>query len=168
MVKQAVPDGHPATPRRVALRGVRRLRPPVLLEQRRPHEPLSQEEQRALESVRKLAWLMDARWGAGPVRFGLESVIGLVPGAGDGVSAVTALYQVLVAARLGVPLSGLTRMLTNTGLDLVIGIVPVLGDVADTFFKAHLRNLAIIEAHIQSREQTAEPQTVIPVRRRSD
>ena len=80
-------------------------------------------------------------------RFGLNSLIGLTPAAGDAVLAAVSLYIVWEARALGVPQAKLTRMLANVGIEALAGAVPILGDLFDMTFKANLRNLAIIEDH---------------------
>jgi hypothetical protein len=101
-----------------------------------------------LGSTRRLARLMDARWGFGPVRFGLETVVDLIPGVGDAVSIAVSLYQLGAAQQLGVPKHQRVRMVLNTGIDALVGSVPFVGDAADTMFKVHLRNQRIIEEHV--------------------
>jgi hypothetical protein len=78
-------------------------------------------------------------------RFGLDAVIGLVPGAGDIVGALVGLYGVWVARQLGAPASLLTRMLGNLALDAVAGAVPIAGDLFDFAYKPHVRNLVLLE-----------------------
>lgn len=78
-------------------------------------------------------------------RFGLDAIIGLVPGAGDIVGALVGLYGVWVARQLGAPSSLLTRMLGNIAVDAVAGSVPILGDLFDFAYKPHVRNLLLIE-----------------------
>lgn len=114
---------------------------------------LSPGQQHYLTGARQLARLMDARWGIGPLRFGLDSILGLAPGLGDAVAAVISLYQVWVGVQLGLPGSKLGRMLGNTIFDFLIGLVPFVGDLADTFFKVHIRNLRIIEQHVRDTER---------------
>ncbi len=81
-------------------------------------------------------------------RFGLNSVIGLAPGAGDAVLALFSLYIVWEARRLGLPNVILGRMLLNVAIEAVLGAMPILGDLLDVVFKANLRNLALIEAYL--------------------
>ncbi len=103
-----------------------------------------------LSRLRKLAWLVDGafRLPGTKFRFGLNSLIGLTPAAGDAVLAMVSLYIVYEAHRLGVPREKLARMIGNVGIEAAAGAVPVLGDLFDMGFKANLRNLAIIEEHI--------------------
>jgi hypothetical protein len=108
-------------------------------------------EHRSLERLRWLGYLLDNSIpipGTG-FRFGLDSIIGLVPGIGDLVGGALSLYIVLEAARLGVPRALLVRMGYNVAVDAVVGSVPVLGDLFDAGYKANLRNLALVHEHLQ-------------------
>lgn len=100
-----------------------------------------------LDGVRLLAQLMDRAFvlPGTNIRFGLDSIIGLFPGLGDAVSSLIGLYILSVATQLGVPKSVLYRMVMNQGVDAALGLVPVVGDVADVAFKAHTRNVALLE-----------------------
>lgn len=100
--------------------------------------------------LRRLAWMIDGvfRIPGTRFRFGLNSLIGLTPAAGDAVLAAISLVIVYEAHRLGVPREKLARMLANVGIEFAAGSVPVLGDLFDMGFKANLRNLAIIEEHL--------------------
>jgi hypothetical protein len=80
----------------------------------------------------------------------LESIVGLVPGIGDLVGGGFSLYIILQAARMGAPASLLARMGWNLLADVVVGAVPFLGDLFDAGFKANLRNLALLDGHIES------------------
>jgi len=107
-------------------------------------EPLAK-----IRRLRRLAWLIDA---AGRVpgtrfRFGLNSLLGLAPGAGDAVLALISLYIVYEAMRLGVPRAKLARMLVNVAVEAGLGATPLLGDLLDVVWKANLRNLDIIDEH---------------------
>lgn len=81
-------------------------------------------------------------------RVGLDSVIGLVPGFGDAISAALASYIIWEARRLGLPRWKIARMMANVAVDTALGAVPLAGDVFDVFFKANERNLRIIHAHL--------------------
>ena len=103
-----------------------------------------------LKRLRRIAWLIDGafRLPGTRFRFGLNSMIGLTPAAGDAVLAAISLYIVNEARLLGVPGHKLARMLRNVAVEAAMGIVPVVGDLFDMGFKANLRNLAIIEEHL--------------------
>lgn len=101
----------------------------------------------ALARARRLARLTDSaiRVPGTPIRVGLDALIGLVPGAGDVLGALIALYLPWTALRLGAPRALIGRMLANVALDLVAGAVPILGDIADVALRANTRNLELLE-----------------------
>jgi hypothetical protein len=82
------------------------------------------------------------------ISFGLDSIVGLVPGIGDLAGAAFSGYIVLTAARLGVPPSVLARMLLNLGTDTLVGSVPILGDLFDVGFRANIRNSELLDRHL--------------------
>lgn len=89
---------------------------------------------------------MDARFrlpGTG-WRFGLDGLVGLVPGIGDAATTLISLYIVAEAWRLGVRKRTLARMIGNIVLDSMIGTVPVAGDLFDFIWKANIRNLRLV------------------------
>ena len=102
-----------------------------------------------LRRLRHLAWMVDGMFRIPGLRFrfGLNSLIGLVPGGGDAVLGLISLYIVYEAHRLGVPRATLAKMLGNVAIEVVAGSVPVLGDLFDMTLKANLRNIAVLERH---------------------
>jgi len=108
-------------------------------------------DSRRFDRLRRLGNLLDNSIsvpGTG-FRFGLDTVIGLVPGVGDLVSGALSLYIVAEAARLGLPKPLLLRMGYNVAVDTIVGSVPLLGDLFDAGYKANLRNLALVQQHLQ-------------------
>ncbi len=81
-------------------------------------------------------------------RVGLDSVIGLVPGVGDAISAAIASYIIWEARQLGLPRWKIARMIGNVAVDTTIGAIPLAGDLFDVFFKSNERNLRIIHEHL--------------------
>jgi hypothetical protein len=79
------------------------------------------------------------------VRFGLDALIGLVPGIGDAVTTAMSLYIVHEARQLGAPRHVLLRMLTNVALDGFIGAVPLVGDAFDVLWRANRRNMRLLQ-----------------------
>lgn len=79
------------------------------------------------------------------LRFGLDSILGLFPGVGDLATAAIGGYGLVVAAQLGAPASIQLRMLMNLLIDAGIGAIPIAGDLFDFAFKAHVRNLKLLE-----------------------
>ncbi len=102
-----------------------------------------------LERLRTLTRVLDdlVRIPGTRFRIGLDPVIGLVPGGGDAVGAAISAYALLVAVRLGAPVSVLVRMGGNIALDALAGSVPVLGDLFDFGWKANRRNLRLLERY---------------------
>ncbi len=81
------------------------------------------------------------------IRFGWDPIIGLIPWAGDVVTALLACAIVIEAHQMRVPRVVQMRMVMNVGIDLLIGLVPVVGDVADVFWQANSRNMGLLERH---------------------
>jgi Domain of unknown function (DUF4112) len=80
-------------------------------------------------------------------KFGLDPLIGLIPGLGDTGSALVSAFALIQAARLGVPKILLARMSVNILINELIGIVPVVGDAFSFWFKSNARNYQIIKDH---------------------
>jgi hypothetical protein len=98
------------------------------------------------ESLESLAHYLDGVFripGTG-WRFGLDSLIGLVPNVGDLSTALVSFYVLIAGVRYGVPKITLLRMALNIGLDYLIGIIPVFGDAFDFFWKHNKRNMELI------------------------
>ncbi|MFM5916838.1 MAG: DUF4112 domain-containing protein [Novosphingobium sp.] len=81
-------------------------------------------------------------------RVGLDSIVGLIPVAGDLITAAMGLYMVWEARNLGMPRWQLWRMAGNVGIDSLVGAVPVAGDLFDFAFRSNTRNLRIIRKHL--------------------
>jgi hypothetical protein len=98
------------------------------------------------EHLDDIASLLDDMWRipGTKVRFGLDAVIGWIPGIGDAAAAVASCVIVFAAWRRGVALVTLTRMIANILLETAVGSVPVVGDVFHVFWKANRRNYRIL------------------------
>ncbi len=81
------------------------------------------------------------------IRFGVDPIVGLIPGLGDLASPIFAGLLMVEGARLKVPKIILMRMLVNALTDAVIGAIPFVGMVGDIFFRANTKNLALLERH---------------------
>lgn len=81
-------------------------------------------------------------------KVGLDAVVGLVPVAGDAISALLGFYIVWEARNLGMSKWQLARMTANVGFDTLVGAIPVAGDVFDFLFRSNSRNLRIIRRHL--------------------
>ena len=118
---------------------------------------LGPEEEIALQRVARLAYWLDDRFRIPGTRrrIGIDGLLGFVPGIGDTATALIASYIVLEAARLGVPKRVLGRMLANVGIDYAIGLVPLVGDLADLGWKANRRNARMLRDHLMARRGKA-------------
>ena len=81
-------------------------------------------------------------------RIGLDAILGLVPVAGDAITAVLGLYLVWEARNLGMPRWQLWRMAGNVGIDTLVGAGPVAGDLFDLLYRSNTKNLKIIRKHL--------------------
>lgn len=77
-------------------------------------------------------------------RFGLDSLIGLIPNVGDTLTSFASFYILFAGVRYGVPKITLVRMAFNIGLDYVVGIIPFIGDAFDFVWKANKQNMDLI------------------------
>jgi len=113
-----------------------------------PPGKLSADEQ--LAQLEWIADLLDSRFviPGTNVRFGLDGVIGLIPVAGDILSALISLYLISRASELGLSPWVKTRMVWNVALDTVVGAVPILGDMFDVSFKSNRRNIALAKRYL--------------------
>jgi hypothetical protein len=84
------------------------------------------------------------------IRFGLDPILGIVPGLGDAIAALIGGYIVWSAVRAGAPRIIVGRMLANIAVDAIVGAVPVAGTVFDVAFKAHRRNANMLASWWQS------------------
>lgn len=100
-------------------------------------------------AVEKLVELMEERFRVPGTefRFGLDALIGIVPGIGDFLGMLIGLAVLFEALRLRVPWMVLGRMALNLWIDGLIGSIPVLGDAWDFWFKANRRNLRLLQQH---------------------
>lgn len=108
---------------------------------------------REIDRLEKLVGLMDDRFTipGTTIRFGLDPLLGLLPGAGDLVAAAVAVYMIGRARSLGVPKRGLVRMAVNVAIDALLGSVPLVGDLFDVTFRANRRNMDVIRRHVAGR-----------------
>lgn len=105
-----------------------------------------------LLQVRSLSHILD---NAIPIpgtsyRIGVDPLLGLFPGVGDWLSSIISVYMLFLALLLGLPVAALTRMAGNLLLDLLLGMLPVVGDIFDFGYKANARNLHLIESYLET------------------
>ena len=117
----------------------------------------------AEQRLQRVAWLLDAAF---PIpgtqqRFGLDALIGLIPGVGDTIGALLSTYIIVEAARRGASVWTVSRMLGNVAVETLIGAIPLLGDLFDVVFKANMRNLALLGATLERDAPPRDPQGVL-------
>ena len=98
------------------------------------------------KGIERLGWLMDDLFRV-PVlgwRFGLDALIGLVPGFGDTATSLASFYILAAAVRYRVPKVTLLRMGLNIGLDYIVGSLPIVGDLADAWWKSNRKNVELL------------------------
>lgn len=113
---------------------------------------------RRLLLARFLAELLDRRFTipGTSIRFGLDPVLGLIPGIGDTLANLTGSAILLIAARYGVPKIVLLRMAFNIAINTLIGAVPVFGDIFSIWFRSNVKNVHLLERYAVAEDRQAE------------
>ncbi len=118
--------------------------------------PSTNEKKLDNSSAEFLARILDTQFeGPGGFRFGLDGLLGLIPGVGDFITNSMAFAIVGEAALKGYPLSVLLRMIVNILIENVVDIVPLFGSLFDFFWKANIRNVQLMRRY-QSQPQKME------------
>ena len=105
-----------------------------------------------LELIKRISYILDS---AIPIpgtkyRVGLDPIIGLIPGIGDALTSLVSSYIVLSGMQMNVSRWTLVRMVFNIMIESVVGIVPVVGDVFDAYWKSNERNRVLLEASMNN------------------
>ncbi len=105
----------------------------------------------SLARLNALARIMDSLFviPGTQLRLGVDSILGLVPIVGDVLAQVVSAYLIMEARRLGVSKLTLWRMVGNSLIDTVVGAVPLVGDAFDVAFKANMKNLRLLQRHLE-------------------
>ena len=120
----------------------------------------------SLRNLDALAKLMDARFRipGTQIRFGLDAVVGLIPGVGDLISLAISGYIISTAGKLGASRYVMARMALNSGIDAIVGAIPLLGDLFDIGFRANQRNMRLLQQHYhEGRHRGSAAKVVVPV-----
>lgn len=123
-----------------------------------PLNPLEDSHRATFRRLRQISHLLDnaIRIPGTSYRIGLDPILGLIPGGGDFVGMVFAVYLIVSAAQMGAPREILLQMVSNIILDTIAGSVPVVGDVFDVAWKANTKNIELLDAHLGSPAPTTK------------
>ena len=108
----------------------------------------------SVKNLKRLAWLLDDQFRVPVIgyRVGWDFIIGLIPVAGDLITALISLFILFGARHHRVSLRVRLRMLLNIGLDFLVGIVPIIGDILDASFKSNAKNIKLLLKDLESRQ----------------
>ena len=123
-------------------------------------------EHPSIKSLARLAKLMDSQFTipGTNMKFGLDALIGLVPGVGDFATFLISGMMLSVLAKNGASGFVLSRMTFNIVLDALLGSIPILGDLFDVGFKANERNLKLMREHyLEGRHRGSALKVIIPL-----
>lgn len=111
----------------------------------------------------RIAKMLDSQFSFLGIRFGFDSILGLVPVVGDAAALGISGYLIAEAARAGARKRTLLKMVLNTGIDATLGSIPLIGDLFDVFFKANQRNVRLVRDEMlrrHSKRTAGHPMTV--------
>lgn len=106
--------------------------------------------------LRRVSRLLDSAISIPGTRisFGLDPILGLLPGGGDTVTGGISAYIVVEAAKMGVPREILWKMVGNILIDSFAGTIPVVGDLFDVGWKSNIKNIELLEQHLHVAESS--------------
>jgi hypothetical protein len=117
----------------------------------KPYQPLPPDSAELLDRIQRLSYQLDARYTIRliGVPIGWDVAISIVPVIGDLASAMISVSMIRDAQRLGVDKATLARMAGNLAFDVAAGMIPFAGSLFDIFWRANMRNLALVVAHVE-------------------
>ena len=121
-----------------------------------------------MRHLQRFARVLDSRFSLMGMRFGLDSVLGLVPVAGDVATGLAGTYALFTAVRLKLHPIALAHIGWNLLFDTTLGAIPVVGDAFDFFFKSNTKNVRVIEKHLTRKVQRQLKKQALPQAPRSD
>jgi hypothetical protein len=104
---------------------------------------------RSIATFRRWKYILDEafRIPGTKFRFGWDPVIGLIPGLGDSITALASVFLLIQSFRLGIPNVIKARMILNVLIDVIVGAIPLIGDIFDFAWKSTSMNLSLLEKH---------------------
>lgn len=115
------------------------------------HNLFSPSLEQDLRRARWLATWLDSKFSIAGIRFGLEGIFGLIPWLGDTAGVLAGLYPLYVARRHHMSAHVRGKIAMNLATEWMLGLLPFIGDAADVWFKANLRNVALLESEARRR-----------------
>lgn len=117
------------------------------------NQPENERQRAALQQLEKLGVWLDSSISLPGTNFkiGWDTIIGLVPGAGDLATAALSGWIVWRAWQMGASRWTLLRMVGNVGLDSLVGMVPLVGDLFDATYKSNNKNIALLRRHFDKK-----------------
>ncbi|MFC3150497.1 DUF4112 domain-containing protein [Litoribrevibacter euphylliae] len=112
------------------------------------------EKERCIERLKLFSEVMEGKWRIPftKIRFGVDFLVGLIPIIGDFLTGALSLWLVKESLKFNLPKSVYFRMLINVVIDMVIGSVPIVGDIFDLYYRANRRNLRLILRYLEKSE----------------
>lgn len=107
-----------------------------------------------IEKLTSFATLMDSKFviPGTPIRFGLDSLLGLIPGIGDTITLAATVYYIGIAHSYKLPFHIKLLIVWNAFIDWLIGLVPLIGDIFDIGWKSNQKNVALIKKYLSSQK----------------
>jgi hypothetical protein len=103
-----------------------------------------------LKYAKTFSKILDDQFEVLGFKFGLDPIIGFIPIAGDVLPLVFSGYVAWIGHRTGMETKQILKIIINALLDILVGLVPVIGDFGDFFYKSHKKNYDLLEKHIAS------------------
>ena len=98
------------------------------------------------------------------IRFGIDAIIGLIPGIGDVAGLMVSGYMIVVLATNGASGFVLARIILNVLIDALFGTIPILGDLFDIAFKSNQRNMKLVHQHyLEGKHQGGAWKVIVPL-----
>ena len=107
--------------------------------------------------ARFLAELLDQRFTipGTSIRIGLDPILGLIPGIGDGLANIAGSAILFIAAQYRLPKIVILRMALNIALNAMIGAIPVFGDIFSIWFRSNVKNVQLLEYHLSAEDRAS-------------
>lgn len=104
-----------------------------------------------LKLAKSISEILDNKFKFMGFRFGIDPILGLIPGIGDFLPMFFSLYLIWVGTKYNLEKELITKMMRNVVLDLLVSLVPILGDIADFTYKASTKNYRLLESGLRAK-----------------